>query len=227
MKIRNTDVNGGLSGKMLSGGRVASYRNGRTYSSARTFVKPNNPNTSLQQLIRSSFTGGVVAWKSLSENEQSAWNEAKGTYRNLNSFGGNFKTGRNCFIGARVLCSQASIALPTYPTANVLIGAESFSVDASGGSISLNITNGEAVVNNNYIVKCSSYLNDGASVLPTVFVNGIYYSDAIGDVEINLTTSIIAKTGTYVAGKRFIFELLAVGQGGNAYVAYKTTVTLT
>lgn len=225
LKIRNTDINGGLTGKMLSGTRVGSYRSGRSYSTARKFVKASNPNSSDQQVIRSAFRYSVAGWNLLTDEQRMLWNEAKNSYKNSNKFGGNFRTGRNVFIGANTILNQAGLSYVDTPNSTVatVFDGINVAVDVSSASVNLTAFASEFLNTEIIVVKASKLLRAGASIGKPVFINSI---GVIGSIDVNLWSQYVAKYGTPIAGDKIQFEVILVGNGGNSKIVYLSTVTV-
>jgi hypothetical protein len=223
LKIRNTDINGGLTGKMLSGTRVGSYRSGRTYSTARKFVKAYNPNSADQQVIRGAFRYSVAGWNLLTDAERMLWNESKNVYKNSNKFGGNFRTGRNVYIGANTILNQAGLSYVSTPNPTVatIFDGIDIAVDVSLSAIALTANCSEFLNTEKIIVKASKKLTSGASVGKPVYITNY---NVAGNIDENFWAQYVAKYGTPVVGDNIQFEVVLVGLGGNTRIVYLSTV---
>lgn len=225
LKIRNTDINGGLTGKMLSGTRVGSYRNGRSYSTARKFVKASNPNSADQQVIRNAFRYSVAGWNLLTDEQRMLWNEAKNSYKNSNKFGGNFRTGRNVFIGANTILNQAGLSYVNTPNSTVATVFDSIGISVDVSSVSIGFTASAAEFLNTEIlvVKASKLLRAGASIGKPILINSFF---VVGSINVNLWSEYVNKYGAPIAGDKIQFEVILVGTGGNSKIVYLSTVTV-
>lgn len=72
-------------GRGKIGGHVASKNRGGAY--LRTKVTPINPQSTAQQTVRNRFTGLTQGWKSLTEDQRTAWNKAVDSFQTTDIFG--------------------------------------------------------------------------------------------------------------------------------------------
>ena len=86
-----------ISGKLGS----AVFTKGRSGLNVRTRVKPHNPQTSYQTLVRNYFAVYTKMWRTLTPTEIASWNSAGANTAVKNKFGQSYaKTGKGLFIAA-------------------------------------------------------------------------------------------------------------------------------
>jgi len=94
MKIKFSAIVSDARGKI--GGNVFSRNKAGAY--VRTFVKPTNPNSAAQQIIRNRIQGLVTGWRALSDAVRLGWNQTTHNFPQSNKLGETFYlTGQQLF----------------------------------------------------------------------------------------------------------------------------------
>jgi len=151
------------SGKI--GGHVASKNRGGAYF--RTKVTPSNPRTVSQLGVRSLFTSLSQAWKSLDEEQRTAWNAAVGLYKRTNIFGDlKEPSGINLFQRLNNNLSQIGQAIVTDPPLPAEVSAivvTEIQPNLGDGSLNVLFNPTPAAAGTTFVVRASKPLSPGIS----------------------------------------------------------------
>lgn len=202
MKSKNTLFSGGLSGKDLNTGKVATHQEGKTFSALRRYVRPAQPNNDLQRKVRDAFGAANIGWSN--ETEQTRQNfiaeyglSAKQVY-----------TARNTRLG------NAKMPLTTVTGGDeVDSGGLAEALDFAGTTISILL----ALVTANPLERIELKLSKIRSVgtvraYPTTTVK--YVVPAVGDATINLYNDYVSNFGTPSTNGVFSYEVNVIGVNG-------------
>lgn len=190
------------SGKI--GGMVASHNKGGMY--LRSGAVPTNPNTSLQQAVRSAFGTGVQGWETLSDAERAGWDGYAANTPRTNSLGEQFElTGQQAFVGVATLRGQLGLAAVT--TAPVINNTGNPVTSISAVSVATGITinvAGGASDDGDVAIWLGQNLNDGRT-----FYKGPYRLGGVAAIASAATTVGISPSdpwGSFFAGARVSFR---------------------
>ena len=214
VKVRNTTVNGGMTGRDKTISKVFAFRDGNTYSSMKTFTKPANPQSELQNVVRQAFTQSASGWSGLTQNERDAWEADAPNWLNTGVFGIKKMSGQNLYIGCNVALAVAGLDAITVPGSREIIGAiDSLELSFVGANLTLEgvFTGGSSL--NAIEVAVSSPKSLGSSKVTKLTVLNSYPMD--GDITEILNADYVAKYGSIPAGKKIFYELRYVSAGGN------------
>lgn len=113
------------------------FTKGRSGLNARTKVKPGNPQTGAQVLVRSYMKTYTEMWRTLSQANIAAWNSFAEGARKSNKFGNKYlMSGKNLFVSYN--CENAlvgngvTITTPPTPTVPMTIGVSAIDFDSTG-----------------------------------------------------------------------------------------------
>lgn len=128
-----------VDGRGKVGGHVASKNRAGSYF--RTKVTPVNPQSAAQLNVRNRFTDLSQAWRSLTDDQRTAWNAAVADYAKTNVFG-DIKNPTGAQLYQRlnnnlVNIGEAAISVPPIPSAVFSFTSFSFAVDNSDGTMLL------------------------------------------------------------------------------------------
>ncbi len=139
MKVKFSGL-GVVAGSGKIGGTVVARNRGGAY--ARVKVTPLNPNTSAQQIVRSLLAAFSQQWRTLTQEQISAWNTAVLQFQRTDVFGDlRSPTGKNLFTRLNINIASilgASITDPPLPTAVpslitnslvIAVGAVTYTID--------------------------------------------------------------------------------------------------
>ena len=214
VKMRNTIANGGMTGRDKGIERVFSYRQGNSYSSVKAFTKPSNPQSVLQNVVRTAFTQSASSWSSLTEEQRDAWNADAPNWVNTGIFGAKKQSGQNLYIGCNVALAVAGLPAINVPGSRDIIGSiVELSVNFGSGQISLDGAMTGSSTTNAIEVAISSPKSLGSSkntkltVLKSIL--------ATNSIAVDLTADYVAKYGSIPANKKIFYEIRYVSAGGN------------
>jgi hypothetical protein len=134
-----TDGRNKLGGHVLSKNRAGAY--------ARTKVTPVNPRSSYQSNVRSLFTSLSQAWRGLSQDARTAWNNAVANYQRTDIFGDlKSPSGFNLYQRLNnVLATISGAPLTNPPLPDAVPDCHIISVTATVGSPSLSVILNDSV----------------------------------------------------------------------------------
>jgi hypothetical protein len=228
LKMRNTLENGGMSGRDKLNNRVLSYKNGKSYSNVKAFVRPRNPQSSGQQLVRNMFALTSKMWSQLSDAQRVSWDLEAPNWVNTDVFGDKKQSGKNLFTGVNIVLATAGKPLIEEPlTKDVLTDVNEFFFNiVSPLTITCQIDTNSIEPGEVLIVKASRQVSAGTSSV-TQFTQ-VFSStpDPSGTQTINLISEYSAKYGIPVQGRKIYWQLWVVGNGGAKLLAKDETVTI-
>lgn len=214
VRVRNTTVNGGMTGRDKTISKVFAFRDGNSYSSMKTFTKPANPQSELQNVVRQAFTQSASGWSGLTQNQRDAWEADAPNWLNTGVFGIKKMSGQNLYIGCNVALAVAGLNAIDVPGSKDIIGAINvLSLELDGADIRLTGMFTGSSNTNAIEVAVSSPKSLGSSKVTKLTVLSTYRMGADLDEVIN--ADYIAKYGSIPAGKKIFYELRYVSAGGN------------
>ena len=227
LRVRNTLVNGGMTGIDEKIDKVFAYKQGNNYSTAKKRVKASNPNTELQAQTRTAFAETSANWSFLTEAERQAWNLEAPNWTNEDVFGVKKQTGKNLYTGCNIrLVGVARAKINAPGNKEAVASLISGSVESQGGEVlCLYETDVESSLNS-VVYSVSPQMNAGYSKAPQL-TQIAYYSAGNTQLEGNITAAYIAKYGALVIGKKIFWEVAIVTQGGNRKVLYSGATVIT
>lgn len=184
-------------------GSVFSKNRGGNY--LRNKVTPVNPNTSFQVAARSLLTGFAQAWRSLTQAQILAWNNAVQDFKKTDIFG-DLKTpsGINLFSRLNINLSnvgQAPINDPPLPTEVIPTGALTVAAAAGAGTVSIDNGGAGTGTATAWLIEATSPQSPGKNFVKSEFrVIGYSIPNAVTPLAqgANYTT----KFGGMVAGQK-------------------------
>lgn len=224
-KMRNTVVNGGMTGRDKGINRVFAYRNGKSYSQLKAFTKPSNPQTTAQQAIRSRFTLQAIGWSGLTDAQRKAWNEGVIGIDFSDQFGKTSVSGKAYNAGANIALSAAglpNINVPGERDFKAEIG--STSVTCASGVLTWNVEFDTNSPDNAVQLSISAQKSPGTSKVGklTILSNATCATNIARDI----TADYVLKYGALVAGQKIFFSTSLISQGGNKVVVQESNLTV-
>lgn len=209
-----------ISGK--SGGTVFSKNKGGAYLKNR--VVPSNPQTAKQIGVRSRISSLSQAWKSLTSEQQAAWQGATPSFQYVNNLGQlRSYTAQALFmaLNSSIRAGNPSAALLTSPPApaaitNVVPTALNFLVD-TGNPDTVDITFAPTVPSGHTVlVQATRGLSPGVTRPSQSFFRQIGVIPAAGTSPVDMVTEWAAEFGSAAVGQKvfvkFVTLLNATGQ---------------
>jgi hypothetical protein len=225
VKIRNTTVNGGLTGRDREINKLFAYRDGNSYSSMKRFRKAGNPNSAAQAITRNSFASTSAGWSALSEGRRIAWNNDVPNWVSTGIFGNKKQSGKNLYTGVNVRLAQVgapAIDTPGNKSSDLMDLNGSVTV-VSAGDITLDITASTYDATAFFIVAASKINTAGTMVHTKTRLLLSYTADEA--VNANIYGEIVAKYGNAVAGQKMSFDIYSLSAGGNKILFARKTIT--
>ena len=224
-KMRNTVVNGGMTGRDRGINRVFAYKNGKSYSQVKAFTKPSNPQSAAQQAIRSRFTLQAVGWSNLTDEQRKAWDEAVIGIDFTDQFGKTSVSGKAYNAGANIVLSAAELPTITTPGArNFKATVDSAAVTCVAGVLSWNVDFSGTSAVDAVQLAISGQKSAGTSKVGKLTI--MLSRDCTADVARDITADYVAKYGALIAGQKIFFSISLISQGGNKVVVQEASVTV-
>lgn len=225
-KMRNTIVNGGMTGVDKGINRVFGYRNGKSYSQVRKYTKPSNPDSALQLVTRERFASTSSGWSALPQTKRDAWNLAATEVINVDQFGNKKQSGKNYYTGANVALAQVGASIISYPGDKVMTAEIGYAdITLALGVIELNVDLDVTSSQDYVIVSFSRPQSAGTTAFPKMTY--LTSEDLAGSiVDQNLTALYIDKFGAFSAGQKLFWQIDTLTSGGHRTALKKGILTV-
>lgn len=225
-KMRNTIVNGGMTGVDKGINRVFGYRNGKSYSQIRKYTKPSNPDSALQLITRERFASTSSGWSALSQERRNAWNLAATEVINVDQFGNKKQSGKNYYTGANVALAQVGAAIINYPGDKVMKAEIGYAdITMALGVIELNVELDVIDSQDYVVVSFSRPQSAGTTAFPKMIL--LASEDlAASIVDKDLTALYTAKFGTFSTGQKLFWQIDTLSSGGHRAALKKGILTV-
>lgn len=209
VKVRNTVVNGGMSGRDASIGKVFSFREGATSSTMKRYTAPSQPNTPKQIAIRNQFTESSSKWSLLTDAQRDSWKTEQGT------------GGKENFVATNIILKKAGI--PLLDTArnkdkvSILTGIE---VSLTSTAAELEFNADSVLLGEKIQIEVSKEQSYGTSAFKEGVIVGSFPFVAGGNV-VDIRAAITAANGSLSIGTKVFFKVYQVSLGGARYVLFQ------
>lgn len=228
LRVRNTLVNGGMTGIDQKIDKVFAYKQGNNYSTAKRRVKASNPNTEAQQLIRNIFAQTSSGWGALTEEQRALWNSAAPLWVNTGIFGDKKQTGKNLYTGVNIRLATIGRALIVEPgTKETTLDLESGSVEALDSTVKVLMTGTGFTAQDTIVCAVSKQLSTGTSIVQETTKITSFNGGGPFPAETNITAAYTAKYGSLIEGKKIGYEISVITAGGNKIVLYTNLTAIT
>lgn len=202
-----------VDGRGKIGGHVASKNRGGAY--LRTKVTPSNPNSSAQSKARSILSSLSQQWRTLTDTERLAWNEAVKDWATTDIFGdAKNPSGLNLFVKVNSNISNVEGDLLTTPPEKMEVPSSnlaSISYDVSSGILSVNI-DGLLADGVQTIVRATPPMSQGVTFVKNQLrVIGVG-APVLGVID--LTGNYATKYGAITAGANVYASIQYVTESG-------------
>lgn len=216
-KILTTAIVDGISGK-LRGSVFAKNRSG-AYIRGKGSV--SNPQTSYQQAVRGLFASFAASFRSLTEEQQNAWNGAVEAWKKTDIFGNSYKpTGLNLYVLVNINLNSAGTApidVPAMPVEMPLVGDLGLSVNVSDEEFIVSFSGSPVPSGFVFEVKSTPAFSPGVRYVKNKFRQVAVLPNGATSPQ-NIYSSQIARHGSLVAGMRYAITVTpisrATGQKG-------------
>lgn len=224
-KMRNTVVNGGMTGRDRGINRVFAFKNGKSYSQVKAFTKPSNPQSAAQQAIRSRFTLQAIGWSGLTDEQRKAWDEAVIGIDFTDQFGKTSVSGKAYNAGANIVLSAADLPTIVNPGARDFKAViDSTEVTCVAGVLSWNVDFSGISAVDAVQLAISGQKSAGTSKVGKLTI--MMSRDCTIDVARDITADYVAKYGALIAGQKIFFSTSLISQGGNKVVVQESNLTV-
>ena len=220
VKVRNTTVNGGLSGRDKGINKTFAYRNGKSYSSMKQYTAPTNPQTAFQNAVRVVFALFSSGWSSLSEAGRNAWDAAAKNITGENQFGTTQVTGKMFYVGANIALTSAdreTTEVPLQMANEAKVDTATLQYDAPDMNFSgvFDSTSEK----NTLQLRCSSPVSAGSSKgkKKIILWNVICDSNFSTDVSFNYQS----RFGSIPIGSKVFWDIRQISEGGGIVTVAK------
>jgi hypothetical protein len=216
VKVRNTTVNGGMTGRDKTINKVFAFKNGKSYSQMKIFATGSLIATSAQQAVRDTFAQTSAGWSALSDSQRSAWNLASPDWVNTDVFGDKKQSGKNLFTGcniALVSAGRSKILVPGNKQTYSLIGDVELTV--IGGAITFEAVTPNLDPADTIVVAVTNQLSAGTSVFQKTIAISSYVGSSSTSINIDMTFAYEAKYGALIAGRKIGWDAYIMSSGGN------------
>jgi hypothetical protein len=211
VKVRNTSVNGGMTGRDQTIDKVFAHKDGTTYSTMKTYAPAGNPNTSAQQLVRDTFAQTSAGWSGLTEGQRELWNGDAPNWTGTNIFGTTKPSGKNLYTGVNVALKSAGKVIISVPDNKENQSVVSDALFSLAMEVEANVATPNA--NERLQLHVSPQLSAGTSVNSKyVILKNIPMAASI-TTDVNL--EYIAKYGAIQPNKKIFWKIKTVSEGGN------------
>ena len=216
IKMRNTIVNGGMTGVAKGINKVFAYSEGKSYSMVKERVQASNPNTVAQQAVRALFAQTSSNWSNLTDVERAGWNNEAPNWVNTDVFGTKKQSGKNLFTGCNIVLQTANLPLIDSPgTREFFCGKITTQVYTASGSLGWFMANDFATPDESIVMEMTSYKSQGTSVafdFRTIKSATLDYGAA---QTLNILPQYESVFGTMSAGRKIFWRVYKVSKGGN------------
>ncbi|QZK98175.1 hypothetical protein [Flavobacterium psychrophilum] len=215
VKVRNTSVNGGMTGRDQSIDKVFAYKDGNSYSTMKVYAPATNPNSIAQQQVRDTFALTSTGWSNLTEAQRDLWNTEAPNWSGSNMFGSTKLSGKNLYTGVNVALVSAGKNLISVPGNKSLISKiVSANVTLIAGVFNLKLTAETTATNEVFQIHVSPQQSAGTSSC-TKFVILTNQIIGTGNTDYNISALYIAKYGVINPNQKIFYKVTTVSNGGN------------
>lgn len=198
-----------VDGRNKIGGQVASKNRAGAYM--RNKVTPVNPSSSSQVTVRSRLSSISSSWRSLSDNQRTAWNNAVSDYKKTDIFGDiQNPSGFNLYQRLNNVLLNIGAAMITTPLSPLSVGVFTtvgVSVDSDTGVVTATVTPATLPVGVRVIVRATAGQSLGKSFIKSEYRQIAVISSITGGT-ITLTSAFLAKFGSPAANMKYFFQFV-------------------
>ncbi|WP_134355521.1 hypothetical protein [Flavobacterium psychrophilum] len=215
VKVRNTSVNGGMTGRDQSIDKVFAYKDGNSYSTMKVYAPATNPNSIAQQQVRDTFAITSTGWSNLTEAQRDLWNTEAPNWSGSNMFGSTKLSGKNLYTGVNVALVSAGKQLISVPGNKTLISKiVSANVTLIAGVFNLKLSAETTATDEVFQIHVSPQQSAGTSSC-TKFVILTNQVIGAGIADYNITALYNAKYGVINPNQKIFYKVTTVSSGGN------------
>ena len=222
VRVRNTVVNGGMTGRDENLGKVFAHKVGSSFSTMKKYVSAGNPNSEAQQLVRSTFALTSSGWGALTETQRNLWNAAAPEWANTGIFGNKSQSGKNLYTGCNIALAMASLNSIVEPSEKTL-RASILNLTIQQ-TLNIEIAASNDTDDNVIQIALSAPLSVGTSVVPKVSI--FENLPIVEDINTSLRAAYLLKYGPGAVGSKVGYEIRSISKGGNVSLLQSGIFTL-
>jgi hypothetical protein len=207
IKVKNTPINGGLSGLDKGLNRVATHKIGKEYSILRTFTKASNPQSASQTTIRNSFALTSGKWSQLTDAQRLAWNVA--------SENTEFSSGKAMAIALNTVLAQAGLPMLDAPVGGFVAKEAVITLGATKLAFMSKINDIPAVLTSKLICKTSAIESAGTTKPRSMrFLSALVATSSNVATAKDFLPAFTSKYGVIGVGQKVFVELFYITVSG-------------
>lgn len=191
-----------------------------------------NPNSASQQTRRNAFKAGSQAWRSLTDAQRSAWNNAAALIPLQDSLGRTYyRTGQEYYVSTWVNCQlyAAGTAVPADPgtiTLPAALASMTATAVAGPASFSVAYTATPLAANTKVVIECSGMLSPGVNFVKRSLLKVVHVSAAAAASPANILAAYNAIFGGLVVGKKIMVRVTVLSSTGGRSTSVSSLITV-
>ena len=224
VRVRNTTVNGGMTGRDTEINKVFAHKSGTSFSTMKKFSQANQPNSEEQQAVRDALAQTSAGWSGLTQAQRDAWNTEAPNWVNTGIFGEKSQSGKNLYSGCNIAKASAQMEALTVPGQKAMTAViESADFLKVGNALKLQsvVTIGSDLNILQVLVSKRSSAGTSKNDKKVILFNG----NLDADIDTDVTALYIAKYGQPLVGEKIFYTLRTVSQGGATTIYSKGYIT--
>jgi len=194
-------------------GSVFARNRGGAY--LRTKVTPSNPQSIAQVLVRARLAAYAQAWRSLTEEQRTAWSAAVGSWQTTDVFGDLLNpTGNTLYTRLNIniaIADGAALVLPPTPVGVASMTALSVVGDDSANTVIVTATPSDVPANTAMVIEATPQMSPGISNANSKFRQVEVFAPAAAG-PFDISASYQAKFGTLVTGQKLFVRVKYINQ---------------
>lgn len=197
-----SDIRGKLQNVVFTGSRSG--------LNIRTRVKPSNPNTSFQSVVRALFAIATAAFRELSEVNIALWNSVAGQGNKNNVFGDSYRTtGHKLYVAQNVtnglFGDGTEITTPVTPDVPTSVGISAINFDSDPETATVTLGN-NVPADTVLVVTASPQLSAGVSNATGKLAVIKTFPAATHSGDLDIATEYVAHFGSLVKDKKVFVQ---------------------
>jgi hypothetical protein len=216
VKVRNTTVNGGLTGRDTNINKTFSFKQGQNHSIMKKTTNPTDRKTLAQTRVRDIFAQTSRGWSQLHEEQRVQWNNEAPNWENTGIFGVTRPSGKNLYTGCNVALVSAGkdpIDEPSRKELICILDSVVPQIDSHTATLDLNlvwvVNDAEEVIE----ILVSPQLSAGTSKTEKFSI--IKKMPCVDD-GISFYEEYVSKYGALKIGSKIFYKIKLISKGGNS-----------
>lgn len=216
VKVKNTVVNGGMSGGAPEIGKTFNHKSGQHFSTMKRYSSPTDKNSEAQQKVRNMFTQTSIGWSALTEAERNLWNDEAPSWVGTDALGTTTPSGKNLYTGCNVALVMADKVILRAPSRKSTVAELTNGYLASNGNANgLNLILEVAIPNSDDSVQISVSSQQTAGTSKCEKKSILHNQKLNDETNTDLTALYASKYGVLIAGSKIFYTTKQISLGGN------------